>query len=253
MHNSISPTEYYNQFWERFGASANQHPANLYRYNLIKRVVASSVHGSDCFMDLGCGNGALIRHLQCDQAFKRYIGLDTSSDVIRLCKSSMPQHEFYHLDLQQESTSERTGVADVAVCTEVIEHMKVYKPLLANAAKALKPGGLFVLTTQGGKRRRHDIELLGHVRHYDIDQLQRDIEKTGLKVETKWKCGFPVLNLQKIAASMFMGRVRKELASSREPTFLFRLACKIVGWGLKFSSTRCGPQLVIAARKPTAG
>jgi hypothetical protein len=61
-----------------------------------------------------------------------------------------------------------------------------------------------------------------------------------------------VLNLQKMAASMFMGRVREELASPQEPTFLFRVACKIVGWGLRFSSTRFGPQLVIAARKPPA-
>jgi hypothetical protein len=165
----------------------------------------------------------------------------------------MPQHEFYHLDLQHENIAEWTEVADVVVCTEVIEHMEVYKPLLVSAAKALRPEGLFVLTTQGGKRRRHDIELLGHVRHYDMDQLQRDVEETGLKVETKAKCGFPVMNLQKIAASIFMGCVQKELASMLEPTFLFRVAYKIVGWGLKFSSTHFGPQLVIAGRKPMGG
>ncbi len=248
---SVSTTEYYDGFWERFGTSANQHPANLYRYDLIKEALARSAHESDCLIDLGCGNGALIQYLERDHTFARYIGFDTSGEVIRLCQKLMPRHEFHHADLQQQEFIDRwAGTAGVVVCTEVIEHMELYKPLLASAARILKPGGLFILTTQGGKRRRHDVELLGHVRHYDLEALARDVEEAGLKIETKMKCGFPVLDLQKIAASLFIGQVRKELASPQEPSPLFRLACKIVGWGLKVSSRQAGPQLVIGARKP---
>src|SRR5207237_8305034 len=107
----------------------------------------------------------LIRYLQKHQPFKRYIGFDTSPHIIRSCTRLMPEHEFYHLDLQQEITSEWTGVADVVVCTEVIEHLKVYKPLLANAARALKPGGTFVLTTQRGNSRHNVKQQQEHVRH----------------------------------------------------------------------------------------
>lgn len=247
-----TPTEYYDGFWERFSTAAeHQHPANTYRYNLIGRAIRSLPHGSDCLLDLGCGNGSLIRHfVQEGIIFRRFVGLDTSKEIVARCAKAMPQFEFHHADLQEPLPAVWAGSADVVVCTEVVEHMEHFKPLLASAALALKPGGLFVLTTQGGKRRRHDIELLGHVRHYDLEALARNVEETGLKVESKRQCGFPILNLQKIAASMFLGRVRQELASSREPSALFRFACAVVGVGLKFSSQRSGPQLVIAARKP---
>jgi predicted TPR repeat methyltransferase len=245
----ISSAEYYDGFWERFGTSANQHPANLYRYNLIHEALQSLPHGNDCLIDLGCGNGALIQQMQAKHSFQRFVGFDTSPEVVRMCQRALPQYEFQQADLQEAPLDKWASTADVVVCTEVIEHMEVYKPLLQSAATILKPGGLFILTTQGGKRRRHDIELLGHVRHYDLDALAEDVGRTGLSIERKTKSGFPILNLQKIAASIFIGKVRKELASPAEPSMLFRFACVIVGWGLKLSARQHGPQLLIAARK----
>jgi hypothetical protein len=127
--------------------------------------------------------------------------------------------------------------------------MPDYLPAFRIAHTCLRPGGHFILTTQGGKRRRHDVELLGHLRHYDINTLASEVADAGFEIIQKQQAGFPALNLQKITASMFIGQVSKELASNSEPSLLFKFACKIIGLGLTVSSKKSGPQLVILAKK----
>lgn len=238
------------EFWDRFTASASIHPANLYRYNLISSMVAALPGTKDCIVDLGCGNGVLLAHFRERGLGKRLIGFDGSLAIVERNRPRLPYAEFQQADLQVPERFPLKGVADIVTCSEVVEHMPNYTPAFRIAFECLRPGGHFILTTQGGKRRRHDIELLGHLRHYDIDALASEVSAAGFKIHRKQQAGWPALTVQKIAATMFMGRVSKELASHAEPSALFKLACRIIGVGLKLSSRRIGPQLVIAAQKP---
>lgn len=237
-------------FWDRFTATAAIHPANLYRYTLISDLIASLPEPKNCIVDLGCGNGALLEHLHGRAIGKKLIGFDGSIAIVRNNRSRLPFAEFDQADLQIAERFPLAGTADVVTCSEVVEHMPDYFPAFQIAYNCLQPGGHFILTTQGGKRRQHDVELLGHLRHYQIDSLADEVTTAGFEVVHKQQAGWPALTLQKIAATMFMNRVSRELASHDEPSALFRLACKLVGLGLKVSSRRFGPQLVIAARKP---
>ncbi len=240
------------EFWDRFTASASLHPANLYRYTLISDMIAQLEGPKDSIMDLGCGNGVLLAHLRDRGLGRELMGFDGSSAIIERNRQRMTFAKFAQADLQAPERFPRQAPADVVVCSEVVEHMPDYLPTFRIAYACLRPGGHFILTTQGGKRRRHDVELLGHLRHYDINELAREVGEAGFQIIRQQQAGWPALTLQKVAASMFMGRVSKELASHDEPSLLFRTACKVVGVGLKLSSKSHGPQLVILARKPVA-
>lgn len=47
------------------------------------------------------------------------------------------------------------GFYDVVLCTEVLEHVQDWPALVRNAAKALREGGLLILTCAGRGRRPH--------------------------------------------------------------------------------------------------
>ena len=237
------------QFWDRYTASAAIHPANLYRYTLIADLIAASDSRPETIIDLGCGNGSLLAHFHSRHIGRNLFGVDGSAAIIADNRRRHPFAEFQVADLQAPERVPAFPPADVVVCSEVIEHMPDYLPVFSIARACLRPGGYFVLTTQGGKRRRHDVELLGHLRHYDIHALADEVAQAGFQIIRKQQAGWPALNLQKIAASLLMGRVAKELASHDQPSLLFRIACQLVGIGLALSSKHHGPQLVILARR----
>ena len=200
-------------------------------------------------MDLGCGNGTLLRHLRGQPGLERLVGIDASQEIITRNRARGDGIEFFQGDLQELQRPDLSGWADVVICSEVIEHMPDPDPVFPAAWDLLKPGGMFLLSTQSGKRRRHDIELLGHLRHFELSELKAKVCAAGFTVTRAWACGWPVLNLQKIAASALLGRVTRELASEQEPSFFFRVACRLVGAGLKFSSKSMGPQVFVVAQK----
>ncbi|HLB34837.1 MAG: hypothetical protein A3F67_03315 [Verrucomicrobia bacterium RIFCSPHIGHO2_12_FULL_41_10] len=237
-------------FWDHFTSSAQIHPANIYRYQLIADIIKKFNIASNSIIDLGCGNGALLSHLKASLLGDIFIGFDGAQSIIERNKRNLEFAQFYQADLQEPNNFPFKEQADLVVCSEVVEHMPNYTPVFQLAYELLNPGGYFILTTQGGKRRRHDVELLGHLRHYNLHELGEEVVSFGFQLHHKQQVGWPVLNLQKIAASLLIKRVEKELASPEDPTPLFRLACRIVKQGLKLSSKRKGPQLIIIGRKP---
>ena len=97
-------------------------------------------------LDIGCGAGVL-----CD-AFQRRgcqaVGIDLSESGITLARQHFPGCRFELLGVN-ELTLDRLGETpfDIVVSTEVIEHLYAPRLLPRTAFTALKPGGLFVVTT----------------------------------------------------------------------------------------------------------
>lgn len=233
----------------RFDTSSRLHPANLYRYQLISGIIQKWQGPKARIIDLGCGNGSLLKHLKQRGIGRTLIGVDGSQEVIKKNTKAMPFASFFFADLQACEKLPFKCKADIVVCSEVIEHIPHYQAVFQLAWSCLDVGGLFILTTQGGKRRRHDIFLLGHLRHYKIEDLAAEVAENGFKILQKQKMGWPALTIQKAAASFFMNKVKNELASGREPSRLFQLACWIIGCALKVSSKKHGPQLLVISRK----
>lgn len=96
-------------------------------------------------MDLGCGNGAFTAFL----AEHNYsmTGLDHSHTGIELSQKHHPQIHFAQHDVLQPLPQQFIGKYDAVVSVEVIEHLLLPRKLVENAMLALKPRGLFILTT----------------------------------------------------------------------------------------------------------
>ena len=96
-------------------------------------------------LDLGCGNGAFTA-LLARQGFQ-VEGCDGSTSGVEIARRAHPQLSFWHHDLAAPLADHLAGRYDAVVSTEVIEHLPLPRKLMESALHALKPGGLFIVTT----------------------------------------------------------------------------------------------------------
>jgi 2-polyprenyl-3-methyl-5-hydroxy-6-metoxy-1,4-benzoquinol methylase len=93
-------------------------------------------------VDAGCGTGNLWRSV--NSLFSRCIAVD----AVRY--DSMDDDErvsFHAADLDRELLPVADGAADVAAAVEVIEHLENPRALMRELVRAVRPGGLVLVTT----------------------------------------------------------------------------------------------------------
>jgi len=96
-------------------------------------------------VDIGCGNGALCREL----ARRGYevVGCEPSAEGVRFAQSSAPELVFHQLGVDDEPSPVGNESFDVAIATEVIEHLMRPRNLPSFAKQVLRPGGHLIIST----------------------------------------------------------------------------------------------------------
>ncbi len=152
-------------------------------------------------LDLGCGNGTLARDMT---AFcPTLVGLDASQSGIEEARTVCPQGTFYHMSFADPPEQVAESGFDMAVSTEVIEHLFQPRLLPQFAHAKLKPGGLFIVSTPyHGWLKNVAISVLGkwdhhhtvfwdggHIKFWSRATLTRLLEEEGFTVEGFHGCG----------------------------------------------------------------
>lgn len=133
--------------------------------------------GAASVVDLGCGEGALLRELIQDSRFSDVLGVDVSPRALevaerRLNLSRMPDSQRARLRLIQASLTyrdERLAGYDAAVLMEVIEHLDPQRlPALENTVFAqARPRTVIVTTPNVEHNVRYERLAAGTMRHRD--------------------------------------------------------------------------------------
>lgn len=161
--------------------------------------------GSPCVLDIGCGTGAFT----IGAALRGYQALGLSNDErnqmvaakrARMCRAATAK--FAIQDIRElDKREDLHGKFDVAIMTEVIEHILDDRKLMTDAARCLKPNGRLLLTTPNFNLRPIDpthegpfptVEDGGHVRKgYTAEELFKLSEIAGLvQPEISYCTGF---------------------------------------------------------------
>jgi len=234
----------YEDYWAKLTVSHASHPGNKFRYDLIARELAAHGIQPARVIDCGCGDGSLLDVVSARIRCGELHGTDLASNVPISSKVNFRQQ-----DLGVPIPDDMKNGFDLVLCSEVIEHVPNDARVVENLAALAKPGGWVVLTTQTGNIYNTE-KYLGHLRHYAIEDLRSRLQRAGLTVEKSYVCGWPWLNLQKIAAHHFQGAVQKNIVQAKELSLPVRTVFSVMRFLYGLSVRGKGPQIFLLARKP---
>ncbi len=166
------------------------------------------------FLDVGVGCGMYTRLMapQCGQV----VAIDVNPDFVAAA-SWVEGVSAVRADVCEPGMGmSMGGFADLAVCSEVIEHVPDPHSALVNIYEALAPGGVLVLTTPqkwsttelvgrlldiapvrwlARQVYREPVDALGHISRLTAGELQQALADTGFEVREAFRFGMylPVL------------------------------------------------------------
>jgi SAM-dependent methyltransferase len=118
-------------------------------------------------LDAGCGAGRLSAWLVEQGA--EVVGIDASTEMIRLARKRVPGASFGVADLDEPLDFDDDSF-DLAVASLVMHYLRDWVPTLRELRRVLRPNGAFVLSTH---QPTMDAELAGS-RNYFATELLRD-------------------------------------------------------------------------------
>ena len=163
--------------WAEYADAAGDNPAQEYRRRLIVARIGDPEPPMH-LLDIGSGQGDLLASLRGRWPTAELVGLELSAEGIRRARTKLPSADFHQIDLMSAGNvpAELQEWADVAVCSEVLEHVDDPVRLLRVALQAVKPGGRLVVTVPGGPRTAFD-RFIGHRRHFRPADLRSVLER----------------------------------------------------------------------------
>ncbi len=228
----------YDVAWTQWGDMIKYSPAPFHRRRLILEMTRVLPYRSA--LDVGCGNGAMLRALAQQNKAERLVGVDISAHVVEVNRQNLP-FEFETLDVAASALAEKF---DLVVCSEVVEHVANYQDALAHLHAMCS--GWLILTVPSGKIYPID-RAMGHAQHFVAANLEQTLTRHGFIVEQLWQWGFPfhtfykyVINLSPEAS---MNRFSRGTYTNNDKLFA-RVLTQLFYLNLK----RWGTQLVICAR-----
>jgi SAM-dependent methyltransferase len=107
-------------------------------------VVAEYLSGREpgVALDAACGTGRFAEFLA--RRGHKVIGVDSSPDMLALARRRVPDGEFHVAELDRLPLPDDS--ADVIVCALALVHVPRLKPVLAEFARVLRPGGDLVIS-----------------------------------------------------------------------------------------------------------
>jgi ubiquinone/menaquinone biosynthesis C-methylase UbiE len=96
-------------------------------------------------LDVGCGVGTLLRHLEAKPCFNNMAISATDLSVNRWLYKKELLTEFFAGDLLHGYPEIPSNTYDVVICEQVLEHLPELDVALATLARVVKPGGKLVV------------------------------------------------------------------------------------------------------------
>lgn len=148
--NGAELTKYLPMVWNKVWSDRGElNYANLRLFKTVDKIKRISDLGVDfrkkLVLDIGCGDGTSLMYL------RRYfdiqgVGVDISETVVKKLQEGIKDDNLaFHVGDHRDLTTIPSNHFDVVLSFGVIEHFNEFSLALAEARRALKPGGYLVL------------------------------------------------------------------------------------------------------------
>lgn len=160
-----------------------------YWWNVCKREMVLSLLGSMGLpqshaslgraIDVGCGGGYTAKHFESNWLM---VGVDVSRDALWLSRKRGVRN-LCQTDLTEFCLPFKTGLFDLVLALDVIEHVDDDTHALAECRRILKAGGLLIVTVPAFMALWSPWdEALGHRRRYTAHGLSHTAQQAGLSI-----------------------------------------------------------------------
>jgi SAM-dependent methyltransferase len=195
-------SEFYDQMWRDWARLDAASPAGFHRRRLVAKWALDAAPRAQRILDVGCGEGGLLRELSRRFPDALLWGADLSEQALEDTRRSAPRTETFLLDLADPdfdvAHAERLQTHDLVTCCEVLEHLDDDVLALTRLGRLLRPGGTLITTVPGGRPTRFDTAI-GHRRHYRPGELDAALRRAGLQPERIAAWGFPFHSAYRVA------------------------------------------------------
>lgn len=145
---------------------------------LVQQVIAhASLPATGRLLDIGCGNGALLRAFSRAMPGWTLAGTELS-DATRAMVERVPRVEALYTGPLQETP----GQFDMISLVHVLEHISHPLELLAAVAGKLKPGGILFIEIPDAERNPFDLLIADHVSHFTPATVTALLEAAGYSI-----------------------------------------------------------------------
>ncbi len=181
------PPKYdYDQVWrDVYGDIQKYGPCHHHVCRILRRMLAEIRY--DSVIDVGCGQGHNYALLTKNGAVPRFTGLDVSEFALETARKNVPG-EFIQCDIQNGGIQRKS---DLVVCSLILEHLVDDAAAIRNMRQMA--GRYLLVTSIAGdfERYRKWDETQGHVRNYNVGELERKLAENGFNVLKAVYWGFP--------------------------------------------------------------
>jgi 2-polyprenyl-3-methyl-5-hydroxy-6-metoxy-1,4-benzoquinol methylase len=127
---------------DHYGSTAPPHTGDYLWRHIISLCAALRARR---IVDIGCGNGALCRELA--GGGYEVVGCEPSAESLRFAQRAAPGLAFHRLGVDDDPSVIGNESFDVAIATEVIEHLVRPRNLPRFAKQLLRSGGHLIIST----------------------------------------------------------------------------------------------------------
>lgn len=156
--------------------------------NVLKFLKTISLDKPFTFLDVGCGNGWVVRHVIKEKNCKKAIGIDKSKKMIVQSKKKIisKKEEYIHTDIESMNYK---GKFDFIFSMETLYYSDSIEIALEKIYKLLKPGGQFFCGTdfytdnKATSRWANIMKIQMHL--HSKKEWKEFFQKAGFNVKTK--------------------------------------------------------------------
>jgi ubiquinone/menaquinone biosynthesis C-methylase UbiE len=220
-------------------------------FDWVKRILSD--HKSPRILDIGCGTGFNMTHLQrlgCNQI----TGLDFSPDALAYCRSHKLR-ELIHGDAAKLPIC--NAYYDIVLTLDIIEHLKDDHGALLEVYRILKPGGsLIVFVPAFEFLWSFQDEISHHQRRYTVKELREKVSQAGFqpgKLTYVNSLLFPIVWLGRIVLRTFPARFHITSENQLNPTWMNGILYRIFLLELSllhFIDLPLGVSILCVCKKP---
>ncbi len=240
--------------WRDYAYATMKNPAQSMRHHLLLDEINALGTRCNLLIDIGSGVGDFLKMSVQAHVANEYIGFEISEMGVDISRHKVPEAIFYQVDLYSppKEVIPYIAMADVVVCSEVIEHVDDPIEFCRRIKAYVKPGGKLLLTVPGGPMSSFD-KHIGHRTHFNRASIDKLLTAAGFNVDKIHLSGFPFFNLYRLLVLFRGKRLITDIKSNQgifsrvlsnlmmgcfRVLFFFNMRHSLYGWQVIVSASR---------------